>query len=237
MSTRVILLLAMLATSVLVGCDAGTSHGERNPVEYDLRAAADAARSGKVADADEVRRILSLDPRQMMGALNELGVRSTDASAVAVLVAAWQGLRSAEPSLNWADLDRSDVRLALASELVRSHINGAVDVPIESIAEFGRAHLHSQVDEGTLNRAMYLVVLAGGAQDITDVKKILLTTSSQTTFRAGVSALFSTCSSDAARAIDEIRSRSTDQVHKAIVDEVEAKSAAFRAARCDRQTG
>src|SRR5687768_13818311 len=104
MPTRVIL-LAMLATSGLAGCDAGTRRGERNPLEYDLRSAANPAASRDVATADEVRRILRLDARRMISALNELGVRQTDASAVAVLVAAWQGTRSEEPTLNWADLD------------------------------------------------------------------------------------------------------------------------------------
>lgn len=226
------ILLAMLLMSALMGCDAHTGHGERNPVEYEVRSAAQPAPPHDVAGADEVRRILSLEARQMIGALNELGARPTDASAVKVLVTAWQGMRSEEPNLNWGDLDRSDVRFALASELVRSHINGAVDVPIDSVAKFGRAYLNLQVDEGTLNRAMYLVVLAGNDADIASVKEILLTTTSQTTFRAGVSALASICSSDAAKAIDEIRKRSTFRLREAIVDEVEAKSAAFRAARC-----
>lgn len=225
--------LTILASLTLAGCDAHTSRGERNPVESDVRLAEhESAVRQAVASPDEVRRILTLRARQMITALNELGMRSVDPSAVRVLTAAWQGVRSSEPNVNWEEMDRSDVRFALASELVRAHVNGIPDVPIDSIAEFGRTYLTSESDDTTLNRAIYLVVLAGKGADMERVKETLLAGSSQTTFRAGVSALASVCSAEAAAAIEDIRRDSTDKIRKDILDDVVEKAAPFRARHC-----
>lgn len=216
----------------LLGCDVHTTSGERSPIEHELKSAQSAAANLRaVVDAEDVRAILRLRARPMMDALNELGVRQVNSSAVGVLVGAWRESRTAEPTLNWDDLDRSDVRFALANELVRAHVNGIAEVPVASIAQFARSHLSARSDEGTLNRAMYLAVLAGDVTDIDAVADILLRPTSQTTFRAGVSALASVCSPEAATAIDRIR-QSTDDLRKQIVQEVLDKSSAFREQRC-----
>lgn len=229
---RSLIVFSVLAFSAFMGCDVHTSRGERNPVEYDMRSA-ERARGNQesVIRADDMRKILSMKAQPLMAALNESGVRQVDASAVQVLIRAWEGAQSEEPSLNWKEMDRSDVRFAIANQLVRARMNDAMNVPVGSIAEFGRVHLNGGSDEGTLNRAIYLVVLAGDESDMDAVKGLLLDESSQTTFRAGVSALASVCTPHAAEIIGEIRADSND-VRRSIVDEVTAKSAAFRERRC-----
>jgi hypothetical protein len=179
-----------------------------------------------------MREILRLPARRMMDALNEVGVKSVNDSTVRVLVAAWEGRRAEEPNLNWDDMDRSDVRFALANELVRAHVNGVPGVPVAGIADFGRAYLNSRSDEGWLNSAIFLVVLAGEPGDIDRVGALLFQAPSQATFRAGISALASVCSPDAAHAIEQVRNGAINEVYKAILEEVLSSSAAFRAKRC-----